>query len=408
MKAVVFTLGCKVNRFESDYIAQELTKKGYEVSDTLSYADIYIINTCAVTAEAERKSRQAIARCKKFNENGRIFIIGCASQKNAREFEKDNVVYIGGTGAKYAVLNHLEQRDRLVRTNDLSADFEAGALFTPSRTRSFIKIQDGCNNFCSYCVIPYLRGRSRSATIETIVKEAETLSEKTPEIVLTGINTMAYGMERGERLSDLIRALSHIDARIRLSSFYAEGITTELMDALYSLKKFCPHYHLSLQSGDEKVLKDMNRRYTPDIYREKIALVRSYDKDASITTDVIVGYPTEDESAFRNTFDFCKEASFSDLHIFPFSPREGTVAYRIKKLPSDVVARREAELFLLKKELKDSFLKSSLGKSQEVLVEEKEGEYYVGYSRNYIKTYVSTSEQIVNITPSELYKDGVK
>ena len=176
MKAVVFTLGCKVNRYESDYISQELTNKGYEVSDSLSFADIYIINTCAVTAEAERKSRQAIARCKKFNENARIFIIGCASQKNAKTFEKDNVVYIGGTGAKYDVLNRLEQRDRVVLDNDLPADFEAGLLYTPSRTRSFIKIQDGCNNFCSYCVIPYLRGRSRSATIESIVKEAEALS----------------------------------------------------------------------------------------------------------------------------------------------------------------------------------------------------------------------------------------
>ncbi len=408
MKAVVFTLGCKVNRYESDYISQELLKKGYEVSDALSYADIYIINTCAVTAEAERKSRQAITRCKRFNEKARIFIIGCASQKNAEAFEKDNVVYIGGTGAKYDVLNRLEQRERIVLENNLPADFEAGFLFTPSRTRSFIKIQDGCNNFCSYCVIPYLRGRSRSATIESIVKEAEILAEKTPEIVLTGINTMAFGKERGESLSDLIRALKNVDVRIRLSSFYAEGITEELMDALYSLKKFCPHYHLSLQSGDEKVLRDMNRRYTPDIYRKKIELVRSYDKDASVTTDIIVGYPTEDESGFRNTYDFCKEAAFSDLHIFPFSPREGTVAYQLNKLSSSVVARRESELFSLRNELKKNFLKSCLNKTQEVLVEEKEGEYYVGYSRNYVKTYVSSPDQIVITTPSELYADGIK
>ena len=408
MKAVVFTLGCKVNRYESDYIAQELAQKGYEVSDELSFADVYVLNTCAVTAEAEKKSRQAIARCRKFNENARIFVLGCASQKNAGAFMKDNVVYVAGTGAKYDVINRIDQTDVTVKKTDLPTEFEAGTLYTPSRTRSFIKIQDGCNNFCSYCVIPYLRGRSRSASIPDVVREAELLSEKTPEIVLTGINTMAFGKERGETLTDLIRALKNIDVRIRLSSFYAEGITEELMDALYSLKKFCPHYHLSLQSGDEKVLKDMNRRYTPEIYRQKIELVRSYDKNASITTDVIVGYPTEVEENFLNTLRFCREAAFSDLHIFPYSPREGTVAYRLKKLPSDIVADREKRLFDLKKELRTTYLKNNIGKEQEVLIEEKQGDYFVGYSRNYVKIYLKNDGNIVNVTPTEIYSDGLK
>ena len=408
MKAVVFTLGCKVNRYESDYIAQELAQKGYEVSDELSFADVYVLNTCAVTAEAEKKSRQAIARCRKFNENARIFVLGCASQKNAGAFMKDNVVYVAGTGAKYDVINRIDQTDVTVKKKDLPTEFEAGTLYTPSRTRSFIKIQDGCNNFCSYCVIPYLRGRSRSASIPDIVRETELLSEKTPEIVLTGINTMAFGKERGETLTDLIRALKNIDVRIRLSSFYAEGITEELMDALYSLKKFCPHYHLSLQSGDEKVLKDMNRRYTPEIYRQKIELVRSYDKNASITTDVIVGYPTEGEENFLNTLRFCREAAFSDLHIFPYSPREGTVAYRLKKLPSDIVADREKRLFDLKKELRTTYLKNNIGKEQEVLIEEKQGDYFVGYSRNYVKIYLKNDGNIVTVTPTEIYSDGLK
>ena len=408
MKAVVFTLGCKVNRYESDYIAQELAQKGYEVSDELSFADVYVLNTCAVTAEAEKKSRQAIARCRKFNENARIFVLGCASQKNAGAFMKDNVVYVAGTGAKYDVINRIDQTDVTVKKTDLPTEFEAGTLYTPSRTRSFIKIQDGCNNFCSYCVIPYLRGRSRSASIPDIVREAELLSEKTPEIVLTGINTMAFGKERGETLTDLIRALKNIDVRIRLSSFYAEGITEELMDALYSLKKFCPHYHLSLQSGDEKVLKDMNRRYTPEIYRQKIELVRSYDKNASITTDVIVGYPTEGEENFLNTLRFCREASFSDLHIFPYSPREGTVAYCLKKLPSDIVADREKRLFDLKKELRLTYLKNNIGKEQEVLIEEKQGDYFVGYSLNYVKIYLKNDGNIVTVTPTEIYSDGLK
>ena len=224
MKAVVFTLGCKVNRYESDYIAQELAQKGYEVSDELSFADVYVLNTCAVTAEAEKKSRQAIARCRKFNENARIFVLGCASQKNAGAFMKDNVVYVAGTGAKYDVINRIDQTDITVKKTDLPTEFEVGTLYTPSRTRSFIKIQDGCNNFCSYCVIPYLRGRSRSASIPDIVRETELLSEKTPEIVLTGINTMAFGKERGETLTDLIRALKNIDVRIRLSSFMPKAL----------------------------------------------------------------------------------------------------------------------------------------------------------------------------------------
>lgn len=408
MKAVVFTLGCKVNRYESDYIAQELAQKGYEVSDELSYADVYVLNTCAVTAEAEKKSRQAVARCRKFNENARIFVLGCASQKNSEAFMKDNVVYVAGTGAKYDVINRIDQTDVTINNTQIPTEFEAGTLYTPSRTRSFIKIQDGCNNFCSYCVIPYLRGRSRSAKIADIVREAELLAEKTPEIVLTGINTMAFGKERGETLTDLIKALKDVDVRIRLSSFYAEGITEDLLNALYSLKKFCPHYHLSLQSGDERVLKDMNRRYTPDVYCKKIELVRSYDNNASITTDVIVGYPTEGEENFLNTLRFCKEAAFSDLHIFPYSPREGTVAYKLKKLPSDIVAEREKKLFELKKELRNSYLKNNIGKEQEVLIEEKQGDYFVGYSRNYVKIYTEDNGDIVSVTPTEQYLDGLK
>ncbi len=207
MKAVVFTLGCKVNRYESDYIAQELAQKGYEVSDELSFADVYVLNTCAVTAEAEKKSRQAIARCRKFNEKARIFVIGCASQKNAGAFMKDNVVYVAGTGAKYDVINRIDQTAVTVNNTDLPTEFETGTLYTPSRTRSFIKIQDGCNNFCSYCVIPYLRGRSRSASIPDIVHEAELLSEKTPEIVLTGINTMAFGKKEESPLPILFALL---------------------------------------------------------------------------------------------------------------------------------------------------------------------------------------------------------
>ena len=408
MKAVVFTLGCKVNRYESDYILQELTSNGFEVSDELIPADVYILNTCAVTAEAERKSRQAVTRCLKCNPNAKVFVIGCASQKEPLSFKKDNVVYIGGTGAKYKVLSHIFDKESKINDNILPNECENTFLYTPSRTRSFVKIQDGCNNFCSYCIIPYLRGRSRSRNIDEIVKEVEALSEKTPEIVLTGINTMAYGSDIGTTLPRLIRELKDFDVRIRMSSFYAEGITEELLDDFFRLKHFCPHFHLSLQSGDADVLKAMNRHYTPEVYANKIELIRSYDPNATITTDIIVGFPTETEQNYLNTEKFCSSVRFSDLHIFPFSAREGTVAAKFKKLPSSVVVEREKRLFKIKKELRNEHFKRNIGLKHKVLIEQKVGEYYVGYSENYTKIYTKQEGGIVEIIPQCQFKDGLK
>ncbi len=407
MKAVVFTLGCKVNRYESDVISQELIKRGYEVTDELGPADIYVLNTCAVTSEAERKSRQAVGRCRKFNPDCKIFVLGCASQKSFSSFEKDNVVYIGGTGGKLRLFEYLNNNSLKIDPIEIK-DYEDSLLSTPSRTRSFVKIQDGCNNFCSYCIIPYLRGRSRSRRISSIVKEVELLSEKTPEIVLTGINTMAFGLDTGESLPELINALKDFDVRIRMSSFYAEGITEELIESLYNLKKFCPHYHLSLQSGDTDVLKKMNRRYTPDVYKKKIELIRKYDKNAAITTDIIVGFPTETEENFNNTVSFCENVSFSDLHIFPFSPREGTVAAKMDPIKKEIVSEREKRLFEVKKKLKNKYLLNNIGTEQEVLIEQKEGDFYVGYSRNYTKIYTESNVTIQRVIPRQIYKDGLK
>lgn len=407
MKAVIFTLGCKVNRYESDLIAQELSERGYSVTDELSVADIYILNTCAVTAEAEKKSRQAITRCRKFNDKAKIFVLGCASQHDPDAFNRDNVVYISGTNAKNTVLDYLNQDTRIHMTID-DEIAEEKILYTPSRTRSFVKIQDGCNNFCTYCLIPYLRGRSRSRSIDSIVEEINILATKTPEIVLTGINTMAFGSDNGQSLIDLFNAIKDVNVRIRMSSFYAEGITNELLDKLFLLKKFCPHFHLSLQSGDKDVLKKMNRRYTPEIYEEKIDLIRSYDPNAAITTDIIVGFPSETENNFMNTFEFCRKVKFSDLHIFPFSAREGTVAYSMPKIDNSIINEREKKLFELKKELHTSFLLQNIGIEQEVLIEERRGEYNVGYSRNYTKIYTDKSGEIVTIKPEQIFSDGLK
>ncbi len=407
MKAVVFTLGCKVNRYESDVLIQMLIEKGYDVTDELTFADIYILNTCAVTAEAERKSRQAISRCKKNNPSARIFVIGCASQNNAESFAKDNVVYIAGTRSKYELMNYLDNNERIVSLKEADI-IDDTTLYTPSRTRSFVKIQDGCNNFCSYCLIPYLRGRSRSRKISAIVEEIEKLSERTPEIVLTGINTMAFGFDNNESLIGLINELKRFDVRIRMSSFYAEGITSELLDSLFTLKKFCPHFHLSLQSGDKDILGKMNRHYTPEIYADKINLIRQYDKNAAIPTDIIVGFPTETEENFLHTYQFCKQMKFSDLHIFPYSSRKGTLASKMEQVDNDLIRDREMRLFELKIELKTEFLIHNIGIEQEVLIEEEKNGYSVGYSRNYTKVYTSGKGTIINVIPQELYLDGIK
>ncbi len=406
MRAVVFNLGCKVNQYESDLLGEELIRLGYEVVYDLVEADIYIINTCAVTAEAERKSRQAVSRCLAMNYRARIFVCGCASQKSPDSFRKENVIFVTGTAKKSSILDHLTDEGFSYFCPE-ATEYDNGTLTVANRTRAYVKIQDGCNNFCSYCVIPYLRGRSRSKPIKDIVDEVTCLSKKTSEIVITGINTMAYGIDIGTNLTELIKALKNVDVRIRIGSFYAEGITEELLDALFSLKNFCPYFHLSLQSGDNKVLRDMNRHYTTDVYAEKIALIRKYDENACIATDVIVGFPTETEETHSNTMNFIREVGFSDIHVFPFSAREGTRAYRMPRLDKGTVLRRRNELLELKRELKEKYLKKNIGKEQRVLIEEKICQYYCGYSQYYIKIYTNKDSGIVNCYPNEIFSDGL-
>jgi threonylcarbamoyladenosine tRNA methylthiotransferase MtaB len=407
MKAVVFNIGCKVNQYECDVISEELIKRGYTIKNNLEYADLYIINTCAVTNEAERKSRQAISRCQKYNSNAKIIMCGCACEKNAQDFSKDNVVYVAGVN-KSEVLAHIDDNNLSIDIAPIPETFENTNLTLANRTRAYIKIQDGCNNFCSYCIIPYLRGRSRSRDIINIVKEAELLSQKTKEIVITGINLKQYGDDIGVTLADLMLALKDINVRIRLGSFYVEAVNEKLLDALFSIKNFCPHFHLSLQSGSDAVLKSMNRKYTTSEYLEKIDLIRKYDKNASITTDIIVGYPTENEENFNETLEFVKKVGFSDIHIFPFSARKGTAAANLAVLPKEVVSLRKEKLNLEKFRLHKEYLTSNINILQNVIFEEKDGEYYVGYSERYIRIYSKIREDFAQVIPKELYKDGLK
>lgn len=411
MKAVVFNLGCKVNQYECDVIIEELQKRGFEVSSDLCYADLYVINTCAVTSEAEKKSRQAIARCKKFNNDCSIIVCGCASEKSADSFIKDNVKYISGVADKMNILDIIDKKfneNTLINVSNLPLTCEKTNLSTTSRTRAFVKIQDGCNNFCSYCIIPYLRGRSRSRNIIEIVQEITILAENTQEIVLTGINLSQYGVDIGTNLTALINALSNINVRIRLGSFYVEAINKDLLTALFSLKHFCPHFHLSLQSGDNSVLKAMNRKYTTEDYSLAIDLIRTFDSNASITTDIIVGFPTESEENFVETANFIKKVGFSDIHIFPYSSREGTVSSKYNSLSPDVIKQRKLQLSIIKKDLIKQYILKNIGKTQQVLIEKQEGEFYEGYSDYYIKIYTKTKGEVVTITPIEVYKDGLK
>lgn len=405
MTVSVFTLGCKVNQYESDLIAQELEKRGHKVFRGLEKADIYVVNTCAVTGEAERKSRQAISRCLAQNPEAKIVIVGCASEASPKAFENKNVIFFCGTKDKLAVVDLVEYFR--AETPDFTEN-HSQILETSGRARAFVKIQDGCNNFCSYCIIPHLRGRSISRSEEEILREISALSAVSDEIVITGINIMLYGRDTNTTLTDLFRKLNNLETRLRISSFYAEGITREMLDALFSIKNFCPHFHLSLQSGDRDVLKKMNRRYTPEEYLEKINLIREYDKNASITTDIIVGFPTETDIQFENTLNFAKTAKFSDIHVFPFSPRKGTPAAERPQLKPEVIKERKNRLLALKSELHKNYLNDNIGVKQKVLFETNEKGLSSGYSQYYIKIYSKTDKTLAEILPREFYLDGMK
>ena len=413
------TLGCKVNKYESDSLIFELEKRGYDTTDKLEFADVFVVNTCAVTGEAEKKSRQMISRCRKYNQNAKIFVCGCASQHNSKQFLEKDVEVVMGVSGKMKIIDFIENLTKNAQKTpknhkniEILPEFYQDDLFAKqSRTRAYIKIQDGCDNFCSYCIIPYLRGRSRSRELESIVKEAENLSLEVKEIVLTGINVTDYKIDGKAGLLTLLQRLDRLGKRLRLSSMEETLVSEEFVQGLSKLKNFCTHFHLSLQSGSDSVLKRMNRHYSAQEFKKSIELIRKYFPLAGITTDVIVGFPDENDAEFEETYNFINEVKFSQLHIFKYSMREGTVASKIyKDLNPEIKQYRLERLEQLGKILKDEFLnKNNL---VEVLIEENEGEYFVGYSKNYIKCYLSSNEnEINNIISGEIvekFKDGVK
>ena len=408
MKVSILTLGCKVNKYESDALIFELKNRGIEATDKLEEADAYIINTCAVTNEAEKKSRQMLERARKFNKNAKIFVMGCASQNRPVQFEDKNVNYIVGTAGKKKLLDQLENLGKTLY--ELPTDYEDDLFSAQTLSRAYIKIQDGCNHFCTYCIIPYLRGRSRSRSLESIEAEVEKLPETVKEIVLVGIDVSDYKIDGERALATVLKALDKYNKRLRLSSMEDNLIDEKFLKTLKQLKNFCPHFHLSLQSGSDDVLKKMNRNYTTQEFENSVNLIRKYFPMAGITTDIIVGFPTETEEHFEQTMQFVERVKFSQLHIFPYSKRDGTVASKLyKDLSGKIKTIRLKQLEQLGQKLKLDFINQN--KFAKVLIEEKNGEFYEGYSENYIKCYIQGDFQVGDIVEVEFerpYLQGVK
>ncbi len=419
-KISVFTLGCKVNQYDGDAMLAIFNEAGFEVAEGLEFADIYILNTCAVTAEAEKKSRQAVSRIIKVNPSAKIYVCGCASQNNFVQFAKSGVVYISGTDkktelarqivAKYVNSSDMPQCVAEEKRFDISDKYEDNDGVYNLRTRHFIKVQDGCDNYCNYCIIPYLRGHSRSRSVESIIKELDGVRGSVKEIVVTGINLSAYGLDIGLSLAELLKKLSkYDDLRVRLGSLEVCVINDAFLKATKKLKHFCPHFHLSLQSGDDSVLMAMNRHYNTEQYFQAVKLIRGYYPSASITTDIIVGYPTETEEMFENCMKFARKVGFSDIHVFSYSSRKGTVAGRMPVLPAEVVDDRQRRLSALKRELADNYLNKQIGMPQQVLFETQCDGLWVGHTPNYVKVYSANGRhnEVRTIIPRRKYCDGL-
>ena len=417
MKISFLTLGCKVNQYEADEIARILRKRGHEVTTTLEPADVFILSTCAVTNEAERKSRQMIAKLEKLSPNARIIVCGCASQHDASKFtDKPNVTVVLGTAGKNWIPDLLDQKGDYVVEPAFDYEYfeedDTREEVKHKRTRAYIKVQDGCDNYCSYCLIPYVRGRSRSRDLESIVVEIYRLAKTHHEIVLTGINLSDWGHDIKSDLVALLGSLGTINARIRLSSLEANVVTPDLIKVMTSMTNLCDHFHLSMQSACDNTLKAMNRHYTVAEFKKKVDMLRAAFPRCAITTDIIVGFPEETDEDFAETMKNIAEIGFADIHIFPYSKREGTVAADMKQVDGETVKERVATLTKLRNELKTKFLEHEHGMIYEVLTEQDKDGYTIGHARNYTKVYLPSGQvppnTLANVRMGKPYLDGVK
>lgn len=411
-KAALHNLGCKVNAYELEAMEQILEKSGYEIVPFEPGADVYIINTCTVTNIADRKSRQMLHRARKMNPAAVVAAVGCYAQVRGRELEQDPMIDLVVGNSRKAELPELLEKCREQKKSVLT-DISREKIYEPlsiekteEHTRAFLKVQDGCNQFCSYCIIPYARGRVRSRRPEDVLEEVRKLaSSGCREIVLSGIHLSSYGtdLEGDTGLLDLIRLLHPVEgiARIRLGSLEPGIITEEFAAGLASMPKVCPHFHLSLQSGCDRTLKHMNRRYTSGEYLERCGILRKYFEDPALTTDIITGFPGETEEDFRESAEFVEKVSFFETHVFPYSRREGTRAAAMdRQLPEAVKKQRSHVLLELDCRKREEYLSRALGKETEVLLEEEtelEGRRaWAGYTREYRKVVLISDQELGN------------
>lgn len=410
-KAAFHNLGCKVNAYETEAMQQLLEKAGYEIVPFAPGADVYVINTCTVTNMADRKSRQMLHKAKKMNPHAIVVAAGCYVQAAGTELEEDSAIdiIIGNNRKKdlVSILEHYERsavQESLIDINHTKEYEKLSLEKTVEHTRAYLKVQDGCNQFCSYCIIPYARGRVRSRRKEEVVEEVKTLAGNgCKEVVLTGIHLSSYGIDHGSTLQELILAVHEVAGveRIRLGSLEPGIITENFVKTLSALPKFCPHFHLSLQSGCDATLKRMNRRYTSGEYYEKCILIRKYFKHPALTTDVIVGFPGETEEEFAITRDFLNKVDFYETHIFQYSRRKGTKAAVMEnQVPSDVAHRRSAILIADGKVRKQRFEEKISETVIKVLFEESvtiDGKVYAsGHTMEYIRMLMETTENLDN------------
>ena len=409
-KVAFITLGCKVNQYETNAMCEKFINKGYEVVEKEEKADIYIVNTCTVTNMSDRKSRQMLRRVKEINEKAIIVACGCYAQVAKEELEKiDEIDIVLGNNEKKNIVDYVEkyikEKNKIIEIEDVmqKRDFvDFGEVTYTEKTRAVIKVQDGCDRFCSYCIIPYARGRVRSRNPKTVIEEIEKIAKTgIKEVVITGIHIASYGKDFKEdyKLINLLEDINKIDGieRIRLGSIEPLLITEEFVERLKKLDKICHHFHLSLQSGCNETLKRMNRRYTTEQFITIVNRLRKAYSDVILTTDIIVGFPEESEEEFNKTYEFLEQIKFYKMHVFKYSPRKGTIADKKHKIKvGNIKEERSKKLIELSDKNEKEYNESYIGKKVEVLFEEEKQGIYQGHTKNYILVKCKSTKNIEN------------
>ena len=410
-KVSFYTLGCKVNQYETNGMMQKFQEAGYEIVDLdKDISDICIVNTCTVTNISDRKSRHALRKIKEKNPNAIIVATGCYAQVAKDELAKmSEIDIVIGNDEKKEIIQYIEkylkERIKIIDIDDISKQKEfmdMGQITYTEKTRAVVKIQDGCNQFCSYCIIPYARGRVRSRNSESIVQEITEIAKKgIKEVVITGIHISSYGrdFQNENGLIELLEKINKINGieRIRLGSLEPKIMTEEFVQRLVKLEKVCHHFHLSLQSGCDEVLKRMNRKYTTEQFRTIVERLRKSYKDVILTTDIIVGFPGETDEEFNKTYEYLKEIKFYKMHVFPYSPRKGTVAAGMQnQVGGNIKEQRSKTLIELSNSNQKQYNEQYIGKEVEVLFEDRENEFYKGHTQNYILVKHKTNEELEN------------